>query len=190
MTLADRNTPSTPSPDAAAGGGGTLAPIPGAIGYYADAEGYIWSEWFGGGKKNGPFADLWRMRQRTSASGYYPCVRLTGTGRGQQSVHRLVLEAFHGPCPPGCEASHLDDDGWNNRPGNLTWESHKENVGRRAPMRGEGHPSSRLSEDDVRTIKALVADGLCTQAECARLYGVQPPCISRICNGKRWGHVT
>lgn len=37
--------------------------------------------------------------------------------------YRLVLEAFRGPCPPGHEACHWDDDPMNNRLDNLRWDT-------------------------------------------------------------------
>ena len=44
-------------------------------------------------------------------------------------VHRLVCEAFNGP-PPFDKAivMHLNDDATNNRPENLAWGTHKENL--------------------------------------------------------------
>lgn len=44
-----------------------------------------------------------------------------------RSVHRLVLEAFIGPCPPGMECCHFDDDRSNNRLENLRWDSSSAN---------------------------------------------------------------
>lgn len=44
-------------------------------------------------------------------------------------VHRLVLEAFVGPCPIGLEARHFPDfDKANNRPENLSWATHQVNL--------------------------------------------------------------
>lgn len=43
-------------------------------------------------------------------------------------VHKLVLEAFVGPRPPGLEACHNDGDGMNNRLTNLRWDTHKANM--------------------------------------------------------------
>ena len=46
--------------------------------------------------------------------------------KGQVSmrlVHRLVLEAFRGTCPPGHQAGHWDDDPSNNRLSNLRWDT-------------------------------------------------------------------
>lgn len=49
------------------------------------------------------------------------------SGSTTRAVHRLVLEAFEGPCPPGHECCHLDDDATNNRLSNLRWDSRSAN---------------------------------------------------------------
>lgn len=61
-------------------------------------------------------------------------------------VHRLVLEAFTGPCPKGMESSHLDGDPSNNRSENLIWETHIDNNNRRKEhgtyyKKGKDHPN-------------------------------------------------
>ena len=43
-------------------------------------------------------------------------------------VHRLVLEAFVGPCPEGMVACHYDDNKENNRLENLRWDTERENM--------------------------------------------------------------
>lgn len=49
-------------------------------------------------------------------------------GKGSQRlVHRLVLEAFVGPCPEGMEACHGDGDTTNNELSNLRWGTSSEN---------------------------------------------------------------
>lgn len=48
-------------------------------------------------------------------------VRYTG-------AHRLVLEAFVGPCPPGMEACHNDGDPSNNALSNLRWDTKSANM--------------------------------------------------------------
>ena len=42
-------------------------------------------------------------------------------------VHRLMLEAFVGPCPEGMKARHLDDVPYNNILSNLKWGTSSEN---------------------------------------------------------------
>lgn len=52
----------------------------------------------------------------------------TPSGKKDLLVHRLVLEAFVGPCPPGMECRHFPDrDPGNNRLDNLQWGTHQEN---------------------------------------------------------------
>lgn len=43
-------------------------------------------------------------------------------------VHRLVLEAFVGPCPDGFDGCHNDGNPANNRVENLRWDSRRENA--------------------------------------------------------------
>ena len=42
-------------------------------------------------------------------------------------VHKLVLEAFVGPRPPGLECCHANDIGSDNRLENLRWDTHSSN---------------------------------------------------------------
>lgn len=45
------------------------------------------------------------------------------------SVHRLICAAFHGLCPEDkTEVDHINRDKSDNRPGNLRWVTHSENM--------------------------------------------------------------
>lgn len=59
--------------------------------------------------------------------GYWIVYLPDGKGWKNRYVHRLVLEAFKGPCPPTYEAMHLNDNGWDNRLENLVWGPSKIN---------------------------------------------------------------
>lgn len=51
-------------------------------------------------------------------------VRLTRDGAEKTKfVHRLVLEAFSGPCPPGMVGCHRNDIAADNRLENLRWDT-------------------------------------------------------------------
>lgn len=52
-------------------------------------------------------------------------------------VHRLVLEAFVGPCPDGLQGLHWDDDPGNNAVKNLYWGTSSQN--RKDSIRNGGH---------------------------------------------------
>jgi hypothetical protein len=70
--------------------------------------------------------------------------------RGNYSVHGLVLEAFHGPCPDGCEADHRDGDRSNNKLSNLRWLSRERNVELRNVAKGKRNPTSARNSGGVR----------------------------------------
>jgi hypothetical protein len=50
-----------------------------------------------------------------------------GKGNSRQ-VHQLVLEAFVGPCPAGCEVLHLNHQHADNRLENLRYGTRSENL--------------------------------------------------------------
>lgn len=55
--------------------------------------------------------------------------RLVPLGHGVvRSVHTLVLEAFHGPCPDGLQGRHVNGDSHDNRAENLRWGTNSENT--------------------------------------------------------------
>lgn len=63
-------------------------------------------------------------------TGYrYARMRDAASGRKSrlESVHRLVLMAFIGPCPPGMEGCHNDGDKLNNHVDNLRWDTQRAN---------------------------------------------------------------
>lgn len=62
--------------------------------------------------------------------GGYPLVTLYSGGRTRKTiqVHKLVLEAFVAPKPPGTEARHRDGNPENNVPSNLMWSTHSKNI--------------------------------------------------------------
>lgn len=61
---------------------------------------------------------------KTSVSHGYQVVGLWRRNRQKLSrVHRLMLEAFVGPCPDGMEACHGNGDRSDNRLDNLRWDT-------------------------------------------------------------------
>lgn len=64
-------------------------------------------------------------------------------GRGcRRYVHRLVLEAFVGQCPPGHMACHYDDDPGNDALENLRWDTRSGNS-LDAVRNGQWHTANR-----------------------------------------------
>lgn len=54
--------------------------------------------------------------------------------------------------------------------------------------RGEGHPRAKLTEDDVRLIRALGAEGM-TQRGLAAKFEVSKHAIEAILTRQSWRHV-
>lgn len=67
------------------------------------------------------------LAQRTNEDGYRMVALYRNTKRYTRLVHRVVLEAFVGPCPPGMETRHLNNDPADNRLENITWGTPSEN---------------------------------------------------------------
>jgi len=104
-----------------------------------------------------------------------------------KSVARLVLEAFIGPCPPGKEASHLDNDRTNNRLSNLLWESHAENEERKKKFGTRPKaPNAKLTEEDVLKIRQIYDPYKTTQKQLSEMFGVSEDSIYHIINEHTW----
>ena len=64
----------------------------------------------------------------SSAGRHQVYICMPGMKQSAQQVHRLVLEAFIGECPPGMEACHWNDDPADNRLSNLRWDTRASNM--------------------------------------------------------------
>lgn len=68
------------------------------------------------------------LKQKTSPKGY-KILKLYRHGVARTyRVHRLVLEAFVGPCPEGLEGCHWDTVPSNNSLANLRWDTRSANM--------------------------------------------------------------
>lgn len=74
-------------------------------------------------------------------SGYQQVSLCRGGQQFDVLIHRLVLEAFVGPCPPGQEGCHYNDVGSDNRLGNLRWDTPSAN--KRDSVRNGTHRNAR-----------------------------------------------
>lgn len=67
------------------------------------------------------------LRQGAKRYGHRYVVLKVGGKPTHMHVHRAVLTAFVGPCPPGMECRHLDGNAANNHLSNLVWGTPAEN---------------------------------------------------------------
>ena len=113
----------------------------------------------------------------------YLHVKLQRGGQcASKSVHRLVLEAFIGPCPDGHEACHKNGDPRNNRLGNLYWgtasQNKQDSIRHGTHAYGERNGRARLTERDVLGIIDLLVRDEYTLREIGDIYNVASSTIS------------
>lgn len=104
-------------------------------------------------------------------------------------VHRLVAEAFFGPCPEGMQVAHNDGNVENNHARNLRYATPKENSADKRRhntlLRGELHPSAKLDRSQVQAVRASLSNGV-RQKDIASALGVSRTTISAISTGRSW----
>ncbi len=108
------------------------------------------------------------------------------------AVHRLVLEAFDRPCPPGMEARHGPGGKLDASLVNLRWGTRAENVGPDRlrdgqDNRGVRHGMSKLTSEQVKDIRRR-SDAGETQQSIADRYGITFQNVSSITLGKTWSY--
>jgi len=102
-------------------------------------------------------------------------------------IHRAVLLAFVGPCPPGLEGRHGIGGKLNNRLDNLSYGTHSQNMMDRVEHgtanRGERHGMAKLTEGQVVAIRQAQTSARAT----ARQFSVSERCVRLVRSGERWG---
>lgn len=106
-----------------------------------------------------------------------------------------MCETAHGPRPSDIhEAAHSCGNGslGCGNPKHLRWDTpegnHADKVEHGTTNRGERQWQARLTEADVRDIRAML--GTTKQKDIASLYGLNPCVISEIKTGRKWGWLT
>lgn len=123
------------------------------------------------------------------SSGYF-AVNLTAEGRrAQKGVHALVVSAFSGKAPLGCQVRHLNGNKWDNRAENLKWGTAQENADDRrthgtAPL-GERVHNSKLTPEIVRSLRS----GELRPCVAVKQLGVNISCIDKAKRRETWRHV-
>lgn len=118
-------------------------------------------------------------------------------GHTHKFVHVLVAETFIGERPMGYCVNHKDGIKTNNYVSNLEYVTHSDNLkhayslglrGRNTFYRGDCNASSKLTENQVRSIKKKLKKykrGMCK--ELGKEYGILTSTISAIKRGENWG---
>ena len=136
----------------------------------------------------------WLWTAHRKSKGYGQLSR-TGQHGGMAAAHRASWELHRGPIPDGLWVLHHCDTPPCVNPDHLFLGTHADNVadmiakGRPGGpyRRGESHCQAKLTEADVRKIRA--AKGLLLR-ELAAQYGVSPNTIGKVRRREQWAHVS
>lgn len=167
--------------------------IKGFPGYYIDTEGNVWSrrckrgipgqrgtESYIGGKFR-------KIAASKAPNGYVRVTFYIDCKRTYHSVHRLVLEAFVGPCPEGMEACHYpDNDRTNNRLENLRWDTHEKNAEDGCKL---GTFANALDKDKVLEMRRLHTKQGWGPTKLAKKFGVSTMTAWCVVSRRTWKHV-
>lgn len=130
------------------------------------------------------------MSQRKDKKGYMRVgIILDGNKRKCAFVHRLVADAFHGPCPEGMQVRHLNSDRGDNRPCNLAYGTAKDNamdrmeIGRYA--NGEDVTGAKLTNEQANEVRRLRAAGEKIKS-LSKMFGLSDTNIKRIIYNKSY----
>jgi hypothetical protein len=157
-------------------------------GYRFGSDGSIWSCW----NRTGRMGVVYRERKPSINQDGYKRIYITVNKKKVNIlVHRLVLEAFCGPCPDGFQGCHNDGNRTNNQIGNLRWDTFASNTRDKVihgTCRGMKNPKAKLCDADIRTIRRLYNTGA-TKRSLARMFDVTETSIWKIVYRHQWKHV-
>ena len=149
-------------------------------------DGSVWSRLRRHGREWISSETWYQLKQLTSSTRIGYSVFLRGK---RFSVHRLVLEAFVGPCPEGMECRHLNGDPSDNRVENLAWGTHQDNMDDRSKHGttacGERSGAARFASREIQDIRARRVNGESTET-LANAFKTNRGSISRICRRLHW----
>lgn len=164
--------------------------VPGFPVYRVGNDGSLWSRWAIGGRSQ---SKEWRqLADAKPGVRWYRKDHLREPGKPPRHVarHELVLEVFVGPCPPGMEACHANDETSNNRLDNLRWDTRRENSADRKrngrQTLGEANGAAKLTREQVAEIRKLHREGESYSA-LARRFPVTFGHVGAIVRGESWG---
>lgn len=122
------------------------------------------------------------LRPGSARTGHVSVV--LGHGVPGSLVHQLVLLAFVGPRPDGCDVCHINGDPTDNRLENLRYDTRKENI--LDVYRLPGGRWRKLSVEDVTDIRQRLQRGE-KGSDIAKEYSMSQSAISAIKCGRAYG---
>lgn len=167
-------------------------------GYRFGSDGSAWTCWKRDevGKPYTQSSNWKQLRLIFMKSNNYPYVNLkVDVGKKRMfHLHRLILEAFVGPCPLGMEARHFPDNNPKNCAiSNLSWGTKSQNMGSDRLFNGtlnigDRHPMRKLSSVEVLKIRSLRESGV-SPYTIASDFGVTYRTVYSIVTRETWRHI-
>lgn len=135
------------------------------------------------------------MKHNNNHNGYATIALCQNSKTKRSFVHRLVYETFVTEIPAGMQINHINGIKTDNRISNLELTTPLENTrhawrtGLSKKRLGEKCSTSKLTEENVKTIRQLAQTGS-QQIDIAKQFKVHYTNIHYILIGKTWSHVT
>jgi hypothetical protein len=129
---------------------------------------------------------------KADGKGYGGIVLSEPDKRTKWRVHRLMWEIHHGDIPEGLLVRHFCHNRLCINIDHLGIGTHKDNYddARKAGRHTHGELASWLTEEQVKEIKRLGAEGV-PQRKIAKQFGIaSKSTVGRILRGQAWSHVT
>jgi hypothetical protein len=118
----------------------------------------------------------------------------------QLSIRNFPPEKLEGPTllssrdvTRSIQSNHTDGKKHNNRPGNLELVTAAENMRHAVDVlgvnQGERGSKAKLTVEQVKRIRWLMAEAIWTERQVAERFGVDPATVSLLYRRKTWKHV-
>ncbi len=140
-----------------------------------------------------PNSGCWLWTANLQPPPSLPYGRFQVSKRKSGYAHRVSWELYRGDIPAGLSVLHKCDVPYCVNPSHLFLGTYadnnrdKENKGRANHAKGIGHGMTKLSEDQVSTVKGLLGVGVSTR-ELSRRLNIHRSTIMDIKRGRTWKH--
>jgi hypothetical protein len=121
----------------------------------------------------------WLGHVQTKGYGFIRC-----DGRYQVTM-RIVWQHFHGEIPEGMSVMHKCDNRRCCEPRHLMLGTNADNILDKAK---KGRARKKLHKEQIPEIRKMLAEGIVSQTEIGRQFGVHQSVISAIKHGRYWAH--
>lgn len=139
----------------------------------------------------------WQLSVKGFGYGYMTIGSRTDGTRKTETAHRASYAAFNGDIPKGMWVLHRCDNPKCCNPEHLYLGDRRQNVkdmmdrGRLNHAVGEGAPNSKLTVDEVRSIRDERINKNTSYRNLAKKYNVKShKTIMQICKGELWSHIS